>query len=168
MIKVLVVSGRETEKTNEYVLCSSDHKWGTRIATSCLCVSGKKTISSSQIQRRSSQHTGVYSTNSISSSLLFYQFLASLISTVVLQLRVSGFISNAPYFLVVDCDMYCNDPTSAKQAMCFFLDPQTSKDTSFVQFPQMFHNLSKKDIYDSQTRTAFKVIITHTNKQKNH
>jgi len=110
----------------------------------------------------------VYSTNSISSSLLFYQFLASLISTVVLQLRVSGFISNAPYFLVVDCDMYCNDPTSAKQAMCFFLDPQTSKDTSFVQFPQMFHNLSKKDIYDSQTRTAFKVIITHTNKQKNH
>ncbi|ESW20606.1 hypothetical protein PHAVU_005G001000 [Phaseolus vulgaris] len=73
-------------------------------------------------------------------------------------LRVSGFISNAPYFLVVDCDMYCNDPTSAKQAMCFFLDPQTSKDTSFVQFPQMFHNLSKKDIYDSQTRTAFKTM----------
>ncbi|XP_047177618.1 cellulose synthase-like protein G2 [Vigna umbellata] len=73
-------------------------------------------------------------------------------------LRVSGFLSNAPYFLVVDCDMYCNDPTSAKQAMCFFLDPQTSKDTAFVQFPQMFHNLSKKDIYDSQTRTAFKTM----------
>ncbi|WVY99811.1 hypothetical protein V8G54_025881 [Vigna mungo] len=73
-------------------------------------------------------------------------------------LRVSGFLSNAPYFLAVDCDMYCNDPTSAKQAMCFFLDPQTSKDTAFVQFPQMFHNLSKKDIYDSQTRTAFKTM----------
>ncbi|QCD95367.1 cellulose synthase A [Vigna unguiculata] len=73
-------------------------------------------------------------------------------------LRVSGFLSNAPYFLVVDCDMYCNDPTSAKQAMCFFLDPHTSKDTAFVQFPQMFHNLSKKDIYDSQTRTAFKTM----------
>ncbi|KOM42916.1 hypothetical protein LR48_Vigan05g052000 [Vigna angularis] len=75
-----------------------------------------------------------------------------------IELRVSGFLSNAPYFLVVDCDMYCNDPTSAKQAMCFFLDPQTSKDTAFVQFPQMFHNLSKKDIYDSQTRTAFKTM----------
>ncbi|CAJ1958471.1 unnamed protein product [Sphenostylis stenocarpa] len=73
-------------------------------------------------------------------------------------LRVSGFLSNAPYFLVVDCDMFCNDPTSAKQAMCFFLDPHTSKTTAFVQFPQMFHNLSKKDIYDSQTRTAFKTM----------
>lgn len=95
------------------------------------------------------------------SLLLFYQFLLDQWSIFQswLQLRVSGFLSNAPYFLVVDCDMYCNDPTSAKQAMCFFLDPQTSKDTAFVQFPQMFHNLSKKDIYDSQTRTAFKVII---------
>jgi hypothetical protein len=53
--------------------------------------------------------------------------------------------------------MYCNDPSSAKQAMCFFLDPETSKYIAFVQFPQMFHNLSKKDIYDNQSRTAFKV-----------
>ncbi|KAJ1400096.1 Nucleotide-diphospho-sugar transferase [Sesbania bispinosa] len=73
-------------------------------------------------------------------------------------LRVSGLISNGPYVLVVDCDMYCNDPSSAKQAMCFFLDPETSKDVAFVQFPQMFHNLSKKDIYDNQTRIAFKTM----------
>jgi len=53
--------------------------------------------------------------------------------------------------------MSCNDSSSAKQSMCFFLDPETSKDLAFVQFPQMFHNLSKKDIYDSQTRTAFTV-----------
>ncbi|XP_058782757.1 cellulose synthase-like protein G1 [Vicia villosa] len=71
-------------------------------------------------------------------------------------LRVSGLISNGPYVLVVDCDMYCNDPSSAKQAMCFFLDPETSKNIAFVQFPQMFHNLSKKDIYDNQSRNAFK------------
>ncbi|XP_020207312.1 cellulose synthase-like protein G1 [Cajanus cajan] len=73
-------------------------------------------------------------------------------------LRVSGLISNGPYVLAVDCDMYCNDPTSAKQAMCFFLDPETSKYIAFVQFPQMFHNLSKKDIYDNQSRTAFKTM----------
>uniref|UniRef100_A0A0R0KCQ0 Cellulose synthase (UDP-forming) n=1 Tax=Glycine max TaxID=3847 RepID=A0A0R0KCQ0_SOYBN len=73
-------------------------------------------------------------------------------------LRVSGLISNGPYVLVMDCDMYSNDPTSAKQAMCFFLDPETSKYIAFVQFPQMFHNLSKKDIYDSQARTAFKTM----------
>ncbi|XP_045822494.1 cellulose synthase-like protein G1 [Trifolium pratense] len=73
-------------------------------------------------------------------------------------LRVSGLISNGPYVLAVDCDMYCNDPSSAKQAMCFFLDPETSKYIAFVQFPQMFHNLSKKDIYDNQSRTAFKTM----------
>ena len=73
-------------------------------------------------------------------------------------LRVSGLISNGPYVLVMDCDMYSNDPTSAKQAMCFFLDPETSKYIAFVQFPQMFHNLSKKDIYDNQSRTAFKTM----------
>ncbi|KAK7277126.1 hypothetical protein RIF29_18276 [Crotalaria pallida] len=72
--------------------------------------------------------------------------------------RVSGLISNGPYVLVVDCDMFCNDPSSAKQAMCFFLDPESSKQIAFVQFPQMFHNLGKKDIYDSQTRTAFKTM----------
>ncbi|MED6173214.1 hypothetical protein PIB30_057149 [Stylosanthes scabra] len=73
-------------------------------------------------------------------------------------LRVSGLISNGPYLLVVDCDMYCNDPSSAKQAMCFFLDKETSKSIAFVQFPQMFHNLSNKDIYDNQSRAAFKTM----------
>ncbi|KAK7277128.1 hypothetical protein RIF29_18278 [Crotalaria pallida] len=72
--------------------------------------------------------------------------------------RVSGLISNGPYVLAVDCDMFCNDPSSAKQAMCFFLDPESSKYIAFVQFPQMFHNLSKKDIYDNQSRTAFKTM----------
>uniref|UniRef100_A0A7N0USY3 Uncharacterized protein n=1 Tax=Kalanchoe fedtschenkoi TaxID=63787 RepID=A0A7N0USY3_KALFE len=67
-------------------------------------------------------------------------------------LRVSGVISNGAYVLVLDCDMYCNDPSSAKQALCFHSDPEVA----FVQFPQMFHNVSKKDIYDGQCRAAFK------------
>jgi len=89
--------------------------------------------------------------------LSFFHLLISNVYDLWFQLRVSGLLSNGPYVLVVDCDMYCNDPSSAKQAMCFFLDPETSKDVAFVQFPQMFHNLSKKDIYDSQARRAFKV-----------
>jgi len=92
----------------------------------------------------------------------YFHLWISHVYDLCLQLRVSGLFSNGPYVLVVDCDMYCNDPSSAKQAMCFFLDPETSKDVAFVQFPQMFHNLSKKDIYDSQTRRAFTV-----NKHKN-
>ncbi|KAK4425537.1 Cellulose synthase-like protein G3 [Sesamum alatum] len=66
------------------------------------------------------------------------------------MLRVSALISNAPYFLVLDCDMYCYDPSSARQAMCLFLDPETSPQIGWVQFPQKFHNIiSEHDIYDS-------------------
>ncbi|XVF62935.1 hypothetical protein PTKIN_Ptkin09bG0048800 [Pterospermum kingtungense] len=72
-------------------------------------------------------------------------------------LRVSSMISNSPYILVLDCDMRCNDPTSALQAMCFHLDPKISSNLAFVQFPQMFHNLSKMDIYDGQLRSVFLV-----------
>ncbi|CAK7327209.1 unnamed protein product [Dovyalis caffra] len=73
-------------------------------------------------------------------------------------LRVSGVISNSPYLLVLDCDMYCNDPTSARQAMCFHFDPNISSSLAFVQFPQRFHNISKHDIYDSQLRSAFGIL----------
>ncbi|OMO95531.1 Cellulose synthase [Corchorus olitorius] len=72
-------------------------------------------------------------------------------------LRVSALISNSPYILVLDCDMFCNDPTSARQAMCCHLDPQISPSLAFVQFPQTFRNLSKDDIYDSEIRAAFKI-----------
>ncbi|KAL3812498.1 hypothetical protein ACJIZ3_013766 [Penstemon smallii] len=67
-------------------------------------------------------------------------------------LRVSGLISNSPYILVLDCDMYCNDPTSARQAMCFHLDSKLSPKLAFVQFPQTFANISETDIYDGQWR----------------
>ncbi|KAK2972974.1 hypothetical protein RJ640_022031 [Escallonia rubra] len=73
-----------------------------------------------------------------------------------IELRVSSIISNNPYILVLDCDMYCNDPTSAQQAMCFHLEPQVSSSLAYVQFPQIFYNVSKNDIYDGQARAAFK------------
>ncbi|XP_042026830.1 cellulose synthase-like protein G3 [Salvia splendens] len=68
-------------------------------------------------------------------------------------LRVSGMISNSPYILSLDCDMYCNDPTSARQAMCFHLHPKLSQNLAFVQFPQIFHNIRRyHDIYDGAMR----------------
>ncbi|XP_059291167.1 cellulose synthase-like protein G2 isoform X1 [Lycium ferocissimum] len=72
-------------------------------------------------------------------------------------LRVSGIISNSPYILMLDCDMHSNDPSSARQAMCFHLDPKISPSLAFVQFPQRFHNISKNDIYDSALRAVFVV-----------
>ncbi|XP_047318927.1 cellulose synthase-like protein G3 [Impatiens glandulifera] len=71
-------------------------------------------------------------------------------------LRVSGIMSNGPYVLVLDCDMYCNDATSVKQAMCFHLDEKMSSSLAFVQYPQIFHNVGKNDIYDGQARSAYK------------
>ncbi|KAJ8441745.1 hypothetical protein Cgig2_009174 [Carnegiea gigantea] len=70
-------------------------------------------------------------------------------------LRVSSIMSNSPYILVLDCDMYCNDSTSARQAMCFYVDPRTPSSLGWVQYPQKFHNISETDIYDSQIRTIW-------------
>ncbi|PIN10632.1 Cellulose synthase (UDP-forming) [Handroanthus impetiginosus] len=67
-------------------------------------------------------------------------------------LRVSAMISNSPYMLVLDCGMYCNDATSACQAMYFHLDSKLSPKLGFVQFPQKFYNISETDIYDGQLR----------------
>ncbi|GFP95895.1 cellulose synthase-like protein g1 [Phtheirospermum japonicum] len=65
-------------------------------------------------------------------------------------IRVSAVMSNAPYILILDCDHYCNDPTSARQAMCFYLDPEISPKLAFVQFPQKYHIISGHDLYDSR------------------
>lgn len=71
-------------------------------------------------------------------------------------LRVSGVVSNAPYVLVLDCDMTCNSRASALDAMCFLLDRRPPPDSlAFVQFPQLFHNLSHKDIYANELRYIF-------------
>ncbi|XAR57381.1 Cellulose synthase (UDP-forming) [Bertholletia excelsa] len=82
-----------------------------------------------------------------------HQFKAGALNVLM---RVSSIISNAPYVLILDCDMYCNNPTSVRQAMCFHLDRQLSPSLAFVQFPQKFHNVSNFDIYDASLRSFFK------------
>ncbi|THU72498.1 hypothetical protein C4D60_Mb04t12780 [Musa balbisiana] len=62
-------------------------------------------------------------------------------------IRVSSEISNSPVILNVDCDMYSNSSESVKNAMCFFLDEQSSQQIGYVQFPQNFNNLDKNNIY---------------------
>ncbi|XAR52822.1 Cellulose synthase (UDP-forming) [Bertholletia excelsa] len=82
-----------------------------------------------------------------------HRFKAGALNTL---LRVSGLFSNAPYFMVLDCDMFCNEASSARQAMCFHLDPKMSHSLAFVQFPQIFHNLADNDVYNSQGRATIK------------
>ncbi|KAL3626391.1 hypothetical protein CASFOL_029940 [Castilleja foliolosa] len=76
-----------------------------------------------------------------------HHFKAGALNSLI---RVSAVISNAPYILILDCDHYCNDPTSARQAMCFYLDPEISPKLAFVQFPQIYNIISGHDLYDSR------------------
>ncbi|KAH7545398.1 cellulose synthase-like protein E6 [Ziziphus jujuba] len=72
-------------------------------------------------------------------------------------LRVSSRISNAPIILNVDCDMYSNDSESVRDALCFLLDEEKGREIAFVQFPQVFDNLTKNDVYSSSLRILSKV-----------
>lgn len=74
-------------------------------------------------------------------------------------LRVSSTISNAPIILNVDCDMYSNNRDSVRDALCFFMDENNSRDIAFVQYPQKFDNLTRNDLYGSALSVIQKVII---------
>ncbi|NP_001312567.1 cellulose synthase-like protein G3 [Nicotiana tabacum] len=73
-------------------------------------------------------------------------------------LRVSGIMTNAPIVLTLDCDMYSNDPSTPKRALCYFLDQTLRPNLAYVQFPQRFHGLNDADIYGSEIKGLF-----HTN-----
>ncbi|KAF3576815.1 hypothetical protein DY000_02035056 [Brassica cretica] len=64
------------------------------------------------------------------------------------QVRVSGLMTNAPYMLNVDCDMFVNEADVVRQAMCIFL--QKSKNSinhcAFVQYPQDFYDSNCEEL----------------------
>ncbi|KAK6230077.1 hypothetical protein QUC31_001595 [Theobroma cacao] len=62
-------------------------------------------------------------------------------------IRVSSNISNGQIILNVDCDMYSNNSHAVLDALCFFLDEEKGQEIAFVQFPQIFENITKNDIY---------------------
>ncbi|KAK8520124.1 hypothetical protein V6N13_031411 [Hibiscus sabdariffa] len=64
-------------------------------------------------------------------------------------IRVSSRISNAPFILNVDCDMYSNNSEAIRDALCFFLDEENGHDIAYVQYPQTFSNLTRNEIYGS-------------------
>lgn len=70
-------------------------------------------------------------------------------------LRVSAIMSNAPIVLTQDCDMYSNDPQTILRALCYFSDSNLKPDLGYVQFPQRFHGLNKKDIYANEFKRLF-------------
>ncbi|PWA83039.1 cellulose synthase, nucleotide-diphospho-sugar transferase [Artemisia annua] len=73
-----------------------------------------------------------------------HRFKAGALNTLI---RVSTIMTNAPLILILDCDMYSNDPKTPLRALCYFLDPNIDPKLAFVQFPQRFHNINKTDTY---------------------
>ncbi|KAL5573383.1 hypothetical protein UlMin_022980 [Ulmus minor] len=69
--------------------------------------------------------------------------------------RVSGVMTNAPFMLNVDCDMFVNNPKVILQAMCLLLGSKSHKEVAFAQFPQVFYDLLKDDPYGNQMVVLF-------------
>lgn len=84
----------------------------------------------------------------------FHNFKAGAMNALI---RVSSGISNGKIIVNVDCDMYSNNSQSVQDALCFFLDKQKGHEIAFVQFPQIFENLTKNDLYGSSLRVLMEV-----------
>ncbi|XP_044466006.1 cellulose synthase-like protein B4 isoform X2 [Mangifera indica] len=54
--------------------------------------------------------------------------------------RVSGLMTNAPFMLNLDCDMFVNNTEIFRQAMCLMLGSNSEKDCAYIQCPQLFYD----------------------------
>ncbi|KAI8551966.1 hypothetical protein RHMOL_Rhmol06G0228500 [Rhododendron molle] len=73
--------------------------------------------------------------------------------------RVSGVMTNAPFMLNVDCDMYVNNPQIVLHALCLLLGVKSDKDCAFVQFPQHFYDGLKDDPFGNQLVVLFEYLV---------
>ncbi|XP_027930587.1 cellulose synthase-like protein E1 [Vigna unguiculata] len=76
----------------------------------------------------------------------FHNFKAGAMNSL---LRVSSNISDGKIILNVDCDMYSNNSQSVRDALCFFMDEEKGHKIAYVQFRQIFENVTKNDLYGS-------------------
>eukprot|EP01018_Ginkgo_biloba_P003010 Gb_04498 [translate_table: standard] len=72
-------------------------------------------------------------------------------------IRVSAVMSNAPFILTLDCDMYVNNYQAIREAMCFLMDPGSGHQIGYVQFPQCFKGLTKNDLYSNAFNRAYDI-----------
>ncbi|KAK1267497.1 Cellulose synthase A catalytic subunit 7 [UDP-forming] [Acorus gramineus] len=71
--------------------------------------------------------------------------------------RVSAVLTNAPFFLNLDCDHYINNSKAIREAMCFLMDPQIGKKLCYVQFPQRFDGIDRHDRYANRNIVFFDI-----------
>ncbi|MCO5553431.1 hypothetical protein L7F22_006952 [Adiantum nelumboides] len=71
--------------------------------------------------------------------------------------RVSGVLTNAPFFLNLDCDHYINNSKAIREAMCILMDPDVGRSVCYVQFPQRFDGIDLHDRYANHNVVFFDI-----------
>lgn len=72
---------------------------------------------------------------------------------------MSGVLTNAPYILNVDCDMFMNNPQVVLHAMCVFFNSEDDfEDIGYVQTPPCFYDGIKDDPYGNQLVIVYEVL----------
>ncbi|WVY99307.1 hypothetical protein V8G54_025377 [Vigna mungo] len=69
--------------------------------------------------------------------------------------RISGVMTNAPFILNVDCDMYVHNPKIVQHALCILLDSKGEKEVAFAQCIQQFYDGLKDDPFGNQLVAKF-------------
>eukprot|EP00850_Spirogloea_muscicola_P020379 SM000214S06773 [mRNA] locus=s214:32662:42297:- [translate_table: standard] len=72
-------------------------------------------------------------------------------------MRASALISNAPFVLNLDCDHWVNNSQALREAACFLIDPQSSGQVAYVQFPQRFDGVDRSDRYANHNTVYYDV-----------
>ncbi|KAF8396418.1 hypothetical protein HHK36_018037 [Tetracentron sinense] len=75
--------------------------------------------------------------------------------------RVSGVMTNAPFMLNVDCDMFANNPQIVLHAMCLLLTSDKEREYAFVQCPQLMYGGLKDDPFGNQLIVMQEVCNLH-------
>lgn len=53
--------------------------------------------------------------------------------------------------------MYSNNSDAIRDALCFLMDEEKGHEIAYVQFPQLFDNITKNEIYASSLRVINEV-----------
>ncbi|XP_017979142.1 PREDICTED: Fanconi anemia group D2 protein isoform X5 [Theobroma cacao] len=77
----------------------------------------------------------------------------------VLQTRVSGVMTNAPFMLNVDCDMFASNPKIILHAVCLLVGVDDEQECAFVQCPQIFYDALKDDPFGNRMTVPFTIFV---------
>ncbi|KAJ9706238.1 hypothetical protein PVL29_001665 [Vitis rotundifolia] len=67
-------------------------------------------------------------------------------------------MTDAP--IILDSDMFSNDPQTPLRVLCYLLDPSMDSKLQYIQFPHIFdgnHGINKNDIYGGKHKLAYQI-----------